>query len=55
MPGVKLHNEKEFKEFCDEIANGRDSSKNERERLKTIYNDYFDKNNCQRLLDAVGL
>lgn len=55
MPGVKLHNENEFKEFCDEIATGFDSSVNERERLKMIYNDYSDRNNCKRLLEAVGL
>lgn len=55
MPGIKLHNESEFTSFCGDIAKGRDDSKRERERLKHIYNNFFDGNNCKRLLESLSL
>ena len=55
MPGEKIFNEKDFFEFCEGVSKGYDSSANERIRLRSVYNDYTDDKNCQRLADYLGL
>lgn len=54
MPGVKLRNESDFMSFCSDIAQGIDNSRVDRERLKHVYNDYYDGNNCKRFLEALN-
>lgn len=51
MPGVKLQNNADFIDFCDDISKGVDRSREERNRLRLVYNDYNDGNNCKRLCD----
>lgn len=53
MPGEKLFSETDFKSFCDDISNGVDRHSEDRERLKYIYNDFEDGNNCQRLMNRL--
>lgn len=53
MPGKKLHNESDFISFCNEVSRSIDSTKEERERLKKVYNDFSDPNNSYRLLKSI--
>lgn len=55
MPGVKLSNETEFKAFCDDVSKGRDTYKTERARLRHVYNDHSDGNNCERLVRYLNI
>lgn len=55
MPGIKIRNISDFKSFCDDLSCGLDGSKSDRERLKNVYNDFFDGNNCERLVTSLKL
>ena len=55
MPGVIIQDKENFKLFFYNVANAIDESKKKRDLLKTIYNEYFDGNNCSRVLKTVGI
>lgn len=55
MPGEKIFTKEEFYKFIDDIANGVDNYKKERERVNNIVNYYKDGNNCKRVLDISGI
>lgn len=55
MPGVRIYSERDFMDFCEDVANNHDTSKSERERLHKVYNDYRDDENCRRLADFLKM
>lgn len=55
LPGMKIFTGEDFYKFCEDLHNGEDEYKSERERLQYIYNDYRDDNNCKRLSDFLCL
>lgn len=55
MPGDKICNENEFNQFCIDVAKGMDSFKQERNKLQSVYNDYTDANNCERLFNFLNI
>lgn len=55
MPGMKLYNEADFLSFCDDLSNNIDRSRDARCRMMSVYNDFSDNNNSQRLLASLGL
>ena len=54
MPGMKMCNEDDFLQFCEDVANENDRYKSERDRLRSVYNDFCDASNSQRLLELIG-
>lgn len=55
LPGEVISSKSELVSFFEDISKGLDSSKEKRERLYTIYNDFKDGKNCKRVSSAVGL
>lgn len=55
MPGMKIYNNQDFRCFCKDVAEGNDRYSQDRVRLKNVYNDHFDSNNCKRLVDFLKL
>ena len=49
MPGMKLRSEMDFMTFCKDLIEGRDNYRAERERVRTVFNDYSDGRNSRRL------
>lgn len=55
MPGEKIYSKKDFYKFIDNIANGIDKFKKERNRVNDLVNYYKDGNNCKRTLEIAGI
>lgn len=55
LPGYKLFNESDFIDFCNDISDGIDKSKNEREKLQPIYNKYMEGDFCERIARFLNL
>lgn len=55
LPGMQLYTEQDVKKFFEDLDKGVDNFKTERERLRYVYNDHSDSNNCQRLAEYLGL
>lgn len=55
MPGSIITNEREFKEFFNDIYQGKDRTRDKREQLKVIFNKYYDGRNCERIAETIGL
>lgn len=49
MPGMKLRSEMDFMAFCKDLIEGRDVYRAERERVRTVFNDFSDGRNARRL------
>ncbi len=49
MPGMKLRSENDFMTFCKDLIEGRDVYRAERERVRTVFNDFSDGRNARRL------
>ena len=49
MPGMKLRSEMDFMAFCRDLIEGRDIYRAERERVRTVFNDFSDGRNSRRL------
>lgn len=55
MPGKKVASESDFYDFLGDLSKDNDDYKMEREKINKIANYYTDGNNCERVLDAVGI
>lgn len=55
LPGVIIQSKDDLFSFFENISNGKDTSKEERDRLYHIFNDYNDGYNCERVAKAIGM
>lgn len=55
MPGEKIYNYEELIKFLEDIMNGKDKYKEERNRVNNLANEYQDGNNCRRLLKFLNI
>lgn len=55
LPGMQIFTKYDFEKFCDDVSKGYDGFKAVREKLRSIYNDYSDDNNCKRLANYLCL
>ncbi len=55
LPGKQVCDIKGFLSFIEEIGEGCDSAKERRLALRTRMHQYGDKNNCKRILEALGI
>jgi CDP-glycerol glycerophosphotransferase (TagB/SpsB family) len=55
LPGEKIYNFEQLTEFIREISLGLDSSKTLRHSLMKIFHAYRDGNNCERILQQIGI
>lgn len=55
MPGKDIYSFDDFYGFVEEISKGLDLTSEKREHLRTGMLRYMDGNNCQRIIDALGI
>lgn len=55
MPGTIISTESDFIEFFEDIHQGKDITKEKRNKLKYLFNKYYDGKNCERITEAIGL
>lgn len=55
MPGEKLYSKYDLYRYLDEISAGKDSYKDERERVCDIVHQYKDGKSCERVLKIAGI
>lgn len=55
LPDMQLYTERDVKKFFEDLEKNVDDFKTERERLRYVYNDYSDSNNCRPLAEYLGL
>lgn len=55
MPGKKLRNDEDFKEFVTDCISGKDDYEAERKDINDKVNYYKDNKNCERIINFVGL
>ena len=55
MPGKKLHNAEDFREFVTDCISGKDDYTAERKDINDKVNYYKDNKNCERIINFVGL
>ena len=55
MPGSIISTENEFVDFFDKLNIGQDLTKEKRDKLRLVFNQYQGGNNCKRIAEAIGL
>jgi CDP-glycerol glycerophosphotransferase (TagB/SpsB family) len=55
MPGELINNAEEFNKFIDDVSADLDEYAGDRARVNDLINTYKDGNNCQRMLNKVGI
>lgn len=55
MPGEKIYNISNFIEFLKEFKEGKDNYLEERMKINQLCNSYSVENNCEKILNAVGV
>lgn len=55
IPGTEIFSFENFLNFISEIADGVDSNKEKRTRIRNKLHSFFDDNNCKRLVDYLGI
>lgn len=55
MPGEKINTTEQLYSFIDDICNGKDIYKDEREQIRKIFFKYRDNQSCKRIIDKIGL
>lgn len=54
-PGYKITNKSQFRNFINDIADGKDIFKDERNKINEIVNTYNDGNQCKRALNIANV
>ncbi len=55
LPGKEIFTFEDFCEFIIEVSHGKDSMKEKREGLMKKMHKYHDGNNCERIIEALGI
>lgn len=55
MPGMKIRNIQDFKDFISNTINNIDTYSDERKKINDLANKYQDDNNCKRIIELVKL
>ena len=55
MPGEKVKNIEEFKQFFDHLDKGIDKYKKERKKVNDAFNAFNDNKSSERLIKAIDL
>ena len=55
MPGKKIYSRDDFYGYIDDITNGIDNFVDERNKMRELFHQYKDGNNCERIIDFAGI
>ena len=55
LPGEELYNFEDFKQFIQNVVDGKDLQREKRQRLNKLYHNFFDGQSSRRVIEALGI